>query len=169
VLHLALTNLVAILKKLSIVVTTTRIPHGKPHRSAKSGSDWTQNDLLAYNIKLSSQSPLSFYGNPLPPVGSLNNLDPNLVSGTLSTQGLKDDTYRLLQYLHLASTANAGQESAIHDFARDILRVLGYEIYEMRGLLLRSRYAIPLYSTSVVKIDQRKQPLPSFMARQPSF
>jgi hypothetical protein len=110
-------------------------------RSAKSGSDWTQNDLLAYNIKVSSQSPLSFYGRPLPPVGSLNNLDPNLVSGTLNTQGLKDDTYRLLQYLDLASTANAGQESAIDDFAREILRVLGYE---MRGLLLRSRYAIPL-------------------------
>jgi hypothetical protein len=36
---------------------------------------------------------------------------------------------------------NSGQESAIHDFAREILRALGYE---KRGLLLRSRYAIPL-------------------------
>ena len=43
--------------------------------------------------------------------------------------------------MDLASTANAGQESAIDDFAREILRILGYE---WRGLFLRSRYAIPL-------------------------
>jgi len=94
-------------------------------RIAKSGSDWTTNELLAYNIRVSSQTPHSFYGIPLPPVASLNDLDPDLVSGTLSTQVLKDETYRLLQYLDLASTANAGQESAINDFAREILRVLG--------------------------------------------
>lgn len=109
-------------------------------RSAKSGSDWTANDLLAYNIRVSSQSPDNFYGIPLPPAG-LSNLDPYLVSGTLSTQGLSDETYRLLQYLDLASRANAGHESAVNDFTREILRVLGYE---RRGLLLRSRYAIPL-------------------------
>jgi len=110
-------------------------------RSAKSGSDWTTNDLLAYNISVSSQSPNNFYGQPLPTVESLSSLDPNLLSGTLDTQGLSDGTYRLLQYLDLASRANSGQESAIDDFAREILRTLGYE---KRGLLLRSRYAIPL-------------------------
>jgi hypothetical protein len=98
------------------------------------------NDLLAYNIRVSSQSPQNFYSIPLPPVASLNDLDPDLVSGTLSMQGLKDETFRLLQYSDLASTANAGQESAIDDFAREILCVLGYE---RRGLL-RSRYTIPL-------------------------
>ncbi|KAF8224599.1 hypothetical protein L208DRAFT_1409990 [Tricholoma matsutake] len=109
-------------------------------RSAKSGSDWTAHDLLAYNIKVSPQSPDRFYGTPLPTVASLSKIDPDLLSGTLSTQGLSDETYRLLQYLDLASRANAGQESVIYDFAREILRVLGYE---SRGLL-RSRYAIPL-------------------------
>ena len=110
-------------------------------RSAKSGSDWTTNDLLAYNIRVSPQSPDKFYDQPLPTVGSLSSLDPNLLSGTLGTQGLSDETYRLLQYVDLASRANSGQESAIDDFAREILRTLGYE---KRGLLLRSRYAIPL-------------------------
>ena len=109
--------------------------------SAKSGNDWTKNDLLAYNIKITSQTPDKFYGTPLPTVAGLSTLDPHLVSGTLDTQGLSDETYRLLQYLDLASKANAGQESAIDDFAREILRVLAYE---KRGLLLRSRYAIPL-------------------------
>lgn len=107
-------------------------------RSAKSGSDWTKNDLLSYNIKVTSFSPEEFYGEPLP---SLSDIDPYLVDGTLDTQGLSDETYRLLQYLDLASKANSGQESAIDDFAREILRVLGYE---SRGLLLRSRYNIPL-------------------------
>jgi hypothetical protein len=109
-------------------------------RSAKSGSDWTTNDLLAYNIRVSSQSPDEFYGVPLPTGADLSTLDPHLVSGTLSTEGLSDETQRLLLYLDLASRANAGQESAIDDFAREILRVLRYE---RRGILLRSRYAIP--------------------------
>jgi hypothetical protein len=61
-------------------------------RSAKSGSDWTTNDLLAYNIRVYSHSPLSFYGTPLPPVASLSNLDPHLVSGTLRMPGLSDET-----------------------------------------------------------------------------
>jgi hypothetical protein len=109
-------------------------------RSAKSGSDWTTNDLLAYNIRVSPLSPDKFYGAPLPSVASLS-LDPSLVSGTLVTQGLSDETYRILEYLDMASRANVGQESAIDDFAREILRVVGYE---KRGILLRSRYAIPL-------------------------
>ncbi|KAI9466329.1 hypothetical protein BJY52DRAFT_1201940 [Lactarius psammicola] len=89
-------------------------------RFAKSGSDWTANDLR--------------------PTTS-DSLDPNLLSGTFDTQGLSDETYRLLQYLDLASKANSGQESAVRDFTGGILRVLGYE---KRGLLLRSHYAIPL-------------------------
>jgi len=96
---------------------------------------------LAYNIRVSSQSPDQFYGQPLPTVEGLSGIDSNLLSGTLDTQGLSDETYRLLQYLDLASGAYSGQESAIEDFAREILRALGYE---KRGLVLRSRYAIPL-------------------------
>jgi hypothetical protein len=107
---------------------------------SKSGSDWTTNDLLAY-IRVSLQSPDGFYGQPLSTAVSLSSLDSHLLSGTLGTQGLSDETYRLLQYLDLASRANPGQDSAIDDFAREILCVLGYE---QRGLLLRSRYAIPL-------------------------
>jgi hypothetical protein len=114
--------------------------------NAKSGSDWTTNDLLLFKIRVSApQSPEEFYGQPLPTVASLSGLDSNLLFGTLGTQGLSDETYRLLQYLDLASKANSGQESAVHDFTREILRSLGYE---KRGLLLRShyrsRYAIPL-------------------------
>ncbi len=104
-------------------------------RSAKSGSDWITNDLLTYNIRVSSQSPNQFYGQPLPTVESLSSIDHNLLSGTLGTKGLSDETYRLLQYFDLASRANSGQE-----LAKEILRALRYE---NRGLFLRSRHAIP--------------------------
>jgi hypothetical protein len=117
-------------------------------RSAKSGGDWTRNDLIAYNIKVSSLLPDQFYGHPLPPITGLTGLDPLLVSGTVNTPGLSDETYRLLQYIDLASRSNSGQEgpppahySMIGDCVREILRLLDYET---RGLLLRSRYTIPL-------------------------
>lgn len=110
-------------------------------RSARSGSDWTTNDLRACNITVSSQIPERFYGLALPAVASLTNIDPNLLSSTFSTKGLSNETHRLLQYLDLSSRANSGQESADHDFAREILRALGYEV---RDFLLRTRYTIPL-------------------------
>jgi hypothetical protein len=109
-------------------------------RSAKSGNDWTTNGLLASNIG-ASQSPDGLYCQPLPTVAGLSSHDFHLLSGTLGTQGLSDETYRLLQYLDLASRANSSQEPAIDDFSREIMRALGYE---KRRLLLRSRYVIPL-------------------------
>lgn len=111
------------------------------NRSPKSANDWTQNDLLAYNIVVCSQSPDKFYGQPLPTVATLSNLDPYLLSGTLGMQGLSRQTYRLLQYIDYASRANSDQESAIDDFMKEVLRVLEYE---KRDFLLRSHHAIPL-------------------------
>src|SRR5260370_24722987 len=49
-------------------------------QSAKSGSNWDMNDLLAYK---SSKSPDIFYSRPLPTMASLISLDPHLLSGTI--------------------------------------------------------------------------------------
>ncbi|KAN0114121.1 hypothetical protein V8E52_007097, partial [Russula decolorans] len=76
-----------------------------------------------------------------------------------------DETCRLLQYLDLASRANSDQESAIDDFAKEILRALGYE---ERGLLLRSRYAIPLLISGDPNRSTQTGVLPSFRARRSS-
>ena len=112
-------------------------------RTAKSSGDWAMNDLRAYNITVSSQSPEKFYNQRLLTVATLIRLglDLNLLSGTLSTQGLSEKTYRLLQYLDLSSRAISDQESAVHDFARGILRA---REYEERDFLLQTCYAIPL-------------------------
>jgi hypothetical protein len=109
-------------------------------RSAKSGSDWTTNELLAYNIHIHRQEALEFFGREL---GPIDHFDPNLLSSadpTIAVDFTKD-TYRFLVYLDLASRANAGQESAIDDLAKSILEVTGFDEV---GTILRTRYDIPL-------------------------
>ncbi|KAE9395823.1 hypothetical protein BT96DRAFT_922571 [Gymnopus androsaceus JB14] len=109
------------------------------NRSAKSGNEWTLNELRAYNITICLQSSDSFFGYT--PNEISNAIDPDFLTATLPpNENLADDTYRLLQYLGLATRVNSGQESAIHDFAKELLRLLGFE---ERETLLRSRYAIP--------------------------
>ncbi|KAF8346555.1 hypothetical protein F5887DRAFT_1061156 [Amanita rubescens] len=72
-------------------------------RSAKSGNDWTTNDLLAYNIR----------------------------------------------YSNLASKANLDQDSAFEDFAREILRALGYE---------KPRLCLAQSSSTVLLVVQGDKP-----------
>ena len=45
-------------------------------RSAKSGSDWLANELVAYNITVQRQGVAIFFGREL---GSIHHLDPNLL------------------------------------------------------------------------------------------
>jgi hypothetical protein len=106
-------------------------------RSAKSGSDWTANELIAYNITVVTQSPQDFFrGNTEP---SLNDMDPSLITSTADADNLTDNTFEYLAHLDLASKAT--QESFIDEFARKTLRVLGFV---ERGLLLTTRFSIPL-------------------------
>jgi hypothetical protein len=108
-------------------------------RSAKPGSDWSTNELLAYNITVQRQDVISFFGHEL---GSIDHLDTNLFSSADPTIAVdfSQETYRFLAYLDLASRANAGQESAIDDLARSVLEVTGFD---QRGTILRTRYDIP--------------------------
>lgn len=134
-------------------------------RSPKSGSDWNLNELQAYNITVSTESPDIFYGMPLPTTESLSSLDAHIVSGTLNTQGLSDETYRLMQYMDLASKPSAGQDSAILEFTKEFLRVLGFENLKS-GHLLQPRYPIQLQICNKIK---RAQTFPSFRASRPCF
>jgi hypothetical protein len=105
-------------------------------RSAKSGSDWGGNEVMAYNITITSIPPHQFF--PQGVNEPLTGLDPALITAPLDADNVSDDTYRFLTYLDLAT--NAGQETAIDDFAREVLRTLGFE---ERGLALRTRHIIP--------------------------
>ena len=91
-------------------------------RSAKSGNDWSTNELLAYNITVQRQDVSDFFGHEL---GSIDHLDPNLFSSADPTTAidLSQETYRFLVYLNLASRADAGLESFIVELAKSVLEV----------------------------------------------
>ena len=93
--------------------------------SAKSGSDWLTNELLAYNITIQPQDIVSFSGHEL---GSIDYLDSNLFSSADPTIAVdfSKETCRFLAYLDLASHANAGQESALDDLSKSALEVTGF-------------------------------------------
>jgi hypothetical protein len=107
-------------------------------RSAKSGSDWTDNELIAYNIAISSIAPGEFFPVPDP---SLDHIDPAILNsppGTLDP-AISDLAAGYLGYLDLA--ARATQESFIDDFAAETLKLLGFN---ERGTTISTRYIIPL-------------------------
>jgi hypothetical protein len=108
-------------------------------RTAKSGGDWSTNELRAYNIVVRRQDATHFFGRE---PGSIDHLDPNLLSpdDPSTATHLSKETYRFLAYLDLASRSNSGQESAIDDFAKSALEVTGFD--EL-GTVLRTRYDIP--------------------------
>ena len=109
-------------------------------RSARSGSDWTRNDLLAYRITVNPILPQEFFGQKADP--PLTGLDPALITSPVNPDNdanLSDDTYIFLEYLDVATISS--QESAVDDFARAFLRIVGFE---ERGLILRARFIMPL-------------------------
>jgi hypothetical protein len=106
-------------------------------RSAKSGSDWGRNELLAYHITVNPIPPQEFFRQGVDL--SLTGLDPALINSPLNATNVSDDTFRFLGCLDLAT--NASQETAIDDFAREFLRLAGFE---ERGCNLRTRHIIRL-------------------------
>ena len=108
-------------------------------RSAKSGSDWSKNELMAYNISVSSVPAGEFFSSVAEP--SLDHLDPNILTAPAGAEGpnLSDAVISYLGYLDVA--VNATQESSIDDFALRTLDLLGFN---ERGTIVASRYVIPL-------------------------
>ena len=108
-------------------------------RSAKPGSDWSKNELIAYNISVSLVPAEEFFCSVAEP--SLEHLDPNIFTAPAGADGanLSDAVVSYLGYLDLA--VNATQESSIDDFAVRTLDLLGFN---ERGTVLATRYAIPL-------------------------
>lgn len=108
-------------------------------RSAKSGSDWTSNDLIAYNITIEAQNTATFFGRPDLPAPAIN---PQLLT-TLSATDMTDEScFHVVKCMDLAMDPVPGEESAVDDFAMELLKVTGYR---SRNRFLRSRKDIPLF------------------------
>ncbi|KAG2138825.1 hypothetical protein BD769DRAFT_1433148 [Suillus cothurnatus] len=108
-------------------------------RSAKSGSDWTFNDLMVYNITVTPQSPEQFFRQNHGTL--LEGVDPSLLNSSLDDENISDAVFEYLGHLELAT--NATQESFIkfNAFAQKTLEILGFV---ERGLILTTYHNIPL-------------------------
>ncbi|KAJ8496415.1 hypothetical protein ONZ45_g12479 [Pleurotus djamor] len=95
-------------------------------RSAKSGSSWTDNELIAFNITVVDTDIQTFFGiDQLPP--------PGVSDVILQTEGMPDDEdlekveWSFFALLEDAMSLTPGQESSVDDFARFLLELLGYD------------------------------------------
>ena len=106
-------------------------------RSAKSGCDWGDHELLAYNIAISSLLPDEFFSTPDP---SLNNIDPDILNSPPNhdNPAISDATARYLGYLYF--TIMPAQGSFMDDFAAKTLKLLGFN---ERRTTMSMRYTIP--------------------------
>jgi len=91
-------------------------------RSAKSGSDWTRNELAAYHIECHREDPLTFFEVQALPHPQI---DPELLTSLDAAQAVNDWNAELLNLLDMAMSPRSG-ESAVDDFAAGLFRALGY-------------------------------------------
>jgi|SRR5712671_747800 len=108
-------------------------------RSAKSGSEWTQNDLKSYNISVVYQDSATFFETPELPAPSL---DDQILSAQDRNEARNVETYAFLRLLDLAMAINPTEESAVDDFAVNLFRSLNYTGI---GRVARTRKDIPLF------------------------
>jgi hypothetical protein len=104
-------------------------------RTAKSGSRWSLGELHAYNIVFKWQDAATFFGvKPLPQPAVARELLKNVAANDM-----KDDAnYRLLRYADMAEHSAPGEDSAVVDFAAQLLTLLGYVAPRTRIVLKRA-------------------------------
>jgi len=121
-------------------------------RSAKSGNQWSTNELLAYNITIQTQSVVDFFGREPRPIDL--DLDPNLFSSVTTTTsiptGISMSTRRFFDHLITISRPDA-EDSFFNDFESSVLDVTAFE--RPIGTLLIPRYSLPL---TICGKDNRK-------------
>ena len=107
-------------------------------RSAKSSSDWTLDELKAYNVTISPTPPDKFFSAPDP---SLDHIDPTILNSPLddTDPSLSIVTSAYLNHLYLA--ARVTQENYIDDFTTKTLNLLGFN---GRHSLVVQHHTIPL-------------------------
>ncbi|KAG6373104.1 hypothetical protein JVT61DRAFT_6706 [Boletus reticuloceps] len=91
-------------------------------RSAKSGNDWTQSDLQAYNIRVFFQDATTFFGGPLP--------QPTVRHEVLTVQNQTEATDSiLLHFIVFMKCAGSipCRANAFYNFIWWLLQELGYE------------------------------------------
>jgi len=91
-------------------------------RSAKSGSDWTENELFAFNIIIQDVDVATFFGVPHLPSTTVS---PVILNNALQPDfPISKDDRLFFRYLE---RANIGEKATVDDFAGHILRMLNFD------------------------------------------
>ena len=106
-------------------------------RAAKSGSDWGTNELYANRISIVEQEQDTFFGGPLPTYGG----PAGFLQHEERVKGLDNSSLALMKRLDQVMYGKAGDESAVGDFAVELLRAMGYE---KEATVVVSQKRIPL-------------------------
>jgi hypothetical protein len=119
-------------------------------RTAKSGSDWTEYELTAYNIDVIRQTKQEFFGvNDLPAPSN-----PTLVAfmtTQLRTDAPDEATRKLLHFLDLETNGEAGYEAASQNLVARLLETLGYDSV---GRIIFFQRTIPLLICGVYSVAE---------------
>ncbi|KAI9439134.1 hypothetical protein H4582DRAFT_1947116 [Lactarius indigo] len=95
-------------------------------RSTIPGSDWTSNELCAYNITVTPQDVTTFFGNPTLPHPSVHRAI--LENETYPPGGIADRGDRnFFFYLEPAMTVPPADGPIVDEFSACLLRLLGYD------------------------------------------
>jgi hypothetical protein len=90
--------------------------------SAKSGSDWTDNELTAFNIQVDTVDSATFFNTVRLPAP---NVSPVILTNEARPQGILPKGDRL--FFHYMRDAAKGEESSVDDFAAFILGMFNYD------------------------------------------
>ncbi|KAJ7938144.1 hypothetical protein B0H13DRAFT_1134084 [Mycena leptocephala] len=110
-------------------------------RNAKSGNDWTENDLRAYRIRVVYQDAATFFQIPGPDLPAPVVQHPAVLTLPDSATATESPVYQFLRTMDLAMLPVEVGESAVDDFAVLLLEELGYVSF---GRVTRTRKSIPL-------------------------
>ena len=115
----------------------------------KSGSDWTENELHAFKIRVASVGTAQFFGNTVLPPAAIS---PAILNHAHMPPGpISKDDRLFFEYLTDAERSSSSEESAVDDFAAHILRMLDYDNQDRR---IRTRKEIP-FIMSGCRVDAK--------------
>lgn len=92
--------------------------------SAKSGNDWTDNELIGLNVSYQNVDVPTFFGTSQLPVTSVSPVILNNDVEPLPPTVLSKDERLFFRYLHRAVVEN---EASVDDWAGHVLRILDYD------------------------------------------
>lgn len=93
-------------------------------RSANPGNDWTDNELLGFNIVIQNVDVATFFGTPQLPQTTVAPVILNNIERPAPTTVLSKDERLFFKYLERAILY---EEAAVHDFSGHLLRMLNFD------------------------------------------